>query len=269
MKTQTITKNQISLHHVSGTIPCDFWSEAYHSHDHAEIFIHVLGEMTLFIENNVYFHNGNEIRVYAPHELHFGRSDFEQQMEWYQISLDASFFKDHPCLANKIVNRPKGCNNVFVSKKHESIISLLQEIFKKQDGDLGECYLYANIVKILCILNEEENNIDVAMGKNECLQNILEILNKEILHIKGVSDISKLTHFSESYIHRLFRKHLNITPHQYIKMKKLSKAKELLSNGASISEACFNSGFDDYANFITLFRKYYGVTPNKHKKSHI
>ena len=39
----------------------------------------------------------------------------------------------------------------------------------------------------------------------------------------------------------------------------------MLDNGASISEACFNSGFEDYANFITLFRKNYGVTPKKHR----
>ena len=269
MKTQTISKNNITIHHVSGYIPRNFWSEAYHSHDHAEIFIHVLGKMKLFIENNVYFHNGNEIRVYAPHELHFGKCDFDQDMEWYQISIKMSFLEAHPLLVERIINRPKGYNNIFASKRHENIISLLNEIFDKQEGHLGEYYLSANIMKILCILNESENNIEIAMGKNECLQNILEIVNKELLHIKSVSDISKITHFSESYIHQLFKKHLNITPHQYLTLKKLSIAKDLLSKGASISEACLNSGFDDYANFITLFRKHYGVTPKNYKKANL
>lgn len=267
MNTKVIKQAGITLLHVKGHIPREFWSESYHAHDHAEVFIHVRGQMELFIEGNVYYHSGNEIRVYAPMELHFGKCDSDQDMEWYQISLDRSFLNTHPALSDRITGRPKGCQNVFISKKHETVISLIEEIFKKQDSPLADHYVYANIIKTLCILNEPENNIDVQMGKNECLQEILEIVNKNLTQIKTVENIAELSHYSASYIHRLFKKHLNITPHKYVIMKKLSLAKELLSNGATISNACFNSGFDDYANFITAFRKHFGVTPKNHQKA--
>jgi hypothetical protein len=91
MNTQTQKLNGITLHHVYGNVSRDFWNEHYHAHDHAEIFVHVLGKMDLFIENNIYSHHGNEIRVYAPQELHFGKADFDQNMEWYQISIDGWF----------------------------------------------------------------------------------------------------------------------------------------------------------------------------------
>ena len=224
--------------------------------------------MDIFVEKSFYHIQKNCIRVYNSNELHYGKCSFAQPMEWYQISLDGSFLKDHPALSDKIVNRPRGCENVFISKKHESILALIEEIFEKQNGSLGEHYLLANVIKILCILNESENNIEVKMGKNEGLQGILEDLNKNLTNIKTVEDITRLTHFSASYIHKLFKKHLNITPHQYILMKKLSNAKELLSKGATVSDACFNSGFDDYANFITVFRKHFGITPKKHQRSH-
>ena len=267
VETRTIRQKEIVLHHAKGLIKRDFWSESYHAHDHAEVFIHVSGEMELFIENNVYYHGANEIRIYAPGELHFGKSDRDQDMEWYQISIEPSFLEAYPALAHRIVNRPKGCENVFISTKHEAILSLIEEIFKKYNTPLGEHYLLANIIKILCILNERENNVEVKMGKNECLQRILEAVNKNLMSIKTVDDITELTHFSSSYIHQLFKKHLNITPHKYVIMKKMSKAKELLSKGASVSEACFLSGFDDYANFITSFKRHFGVTPKNHRNS--
>jgi AraC-like DNA-binding protein len=50
-------------------------------------------------------------------------------------------------------------------------------------------------------------------------------------------------------------------------MKKMSLAKEFLAKGETVSEACFNAGFDNYAYFITCFKKIFGVTPGKHKKS--
>ena len=156
---------------------------------------------------------------------------------------------------------------VFISKKQETVLSLLNEIFQRQDGILSEYYNYANVIKILCILNDSDNNIKVEMGRNESLQQIMEETNKNIVNIQNVRDIAALTHFSTSYIHQTFKKHLNITPHQYVLMKKMSLAKEFLAKGETVSEACFNAGFDNYAYFITCFKKIFGVTPGKHKKS--
>ena len=267
MKTRTVIQKGIVIYHIHGNIPPSFWSESYHSHDHAEIFIHITGQMELFIEGNVYHHNANEVRIYAPGELHFGKCDREQQMEWYQISLPPLFLKEHPKLADRIVNRQKGVGNLLISKKQDAIISLLEEILSKSEGALLEHYFYANVIKILCILNEQENNVEVQMGKNECLWTILESINQHIMQIKTIEDISGLTHFSASYIHQLFRKHLNITPHKYLTVKKMERARELLDGGASISEACFRSGFDNYANFITSFKKHFGVTPKNHSRA--
>lgn len=266
MKTEAIAYNGITVYHVSGRIKKEFWSEAYHSHEHAEIFVHVSGKMELYIENEVYSHTGNEIRLYAPWELHFGKAAFEQDMEWYQISVNNVFLKAHPALSEKIVNREKGTGNVFISKKHDRIVSLLNEIFAKKESPLWEHYFISNITKILCILNEPENNIDVKEGKNECLQVILDTVNRNLTNIKTVDDISALTHFSPSYVHRLFRTNLNITPHQYIIMKKLSAAKEKLEKGCNITDVCFDSGFNDYSNFITTFRKHFGITPKRFQR---
>lgn len=267
MKTRTVTQKGIVIHHIHGNIPPPFWSESYHSHDHAEIFIHITGQMELFIEGNVYHHNANEIRIYAPGELHFGKSDREQPMEWYQISLPSVFLKEHPKLADRIVKRQKGVGNLLISKKQDAIVSLLEEIFSKAENALLEHYFDANVVKILCLLNEQENNVEVQMGKNECLWTILETVNQHVVQIKTIEDISRLTHFSASYIHQLFRKHLNITPHKYLTVKKMERARELLDGGASILEACFRSGFDNYANFITSFKKHFGVTPKNHSRA--
>ena len=267
MKTRTVRRRDITVHHVCGNVQPDFWSEAYHSHDHAEVFIHVEGQMELFIENNVYHHNANEIRLYAPGELHVGRCDRDQHMEWYQISLPSAFLKEHPALADRIVNRQKGTDNLFISKKQDTLVSLLEEIFKTHGSPLGEHYLLANVIKILCILNEPENNIEVGMGKNESLQAILEAVNTNLTGLKTVEDITALTHFSESYIHKLFKKYLNITPHKYLTERKMESARAHLALGASISEACYLAGFDSYANFITSFKKHFGVTPKNYLKA--
>ena len=269
MKTRTVRQNGITIHHVVGNIPLSFWSESYHSHDHAEVFIHVRGQMELFIENSVYHHNSNEIRIYAPGELHFGRCVQEMEMEWYQISLPSSFLEENPTLACRITDRKKGRGNIFISKKQETLISLLEEIFVTQGSILAEHYLYADLIKILCILNEPEYNIDVEMGKNESLQSILELVNDNLPEVRTVNDIAALTHFSPSYVHQLFKRYLNITPHGYLTVKRMEMARDLLAGGISVSEACFAAGFSSYPNFITAFKKYFGVTPKNYAKANV
>ena len=78
------------------------------------------------------------------------------------------------------------------------------------------------------------------------------------------------SHFgiSRSQLTRLFTTHIGITPYAYLQNFKLSHAKQRLSQGASVTEACFESGFSDYSNFIQLFRKTVGISPLTYKKQH-
>ena len=49
--------------------------------------------------------------------------------------------------------------------------------------------------------------------------------------------------------------------------KRLANAARLLAMGASVAEASELSGFPDYSNFISIFKKTYGMTPLEYKKS--
>ena len=43
-------------------------------------------------------------------------------------------------------------------------------------------------------------------------------------------------------------------------------AKELLEQGASVTEACFAVGFDSHASFSSLFKRRAGVTPSEYQR---
>lgn len=72
---------------------------------------------------------------------------------------------------------------------------------------------------------------------------------------------------SEVYLRKLFNKHLNTTPKQYIAEIRLQKAKQLLSEGSlkinSIFEEC---GFQSSYNFSRFFKEKTGKTPTEYMK---
>ncbi len=260
-----ININGIIFLHVKGVIPPSFWQNEPHSHDHCEIFIHEKGEFDVFVEKTTYKHSSKEIRVYAPGELHFGSCSTAQEMEWFQLSVNHEFFKQHKQLGEIIIDREYGKNNVFTCKQHNELVSLALEIEEKfkQHSPLATDYFISNVTKIFCIINEKSNFSSVGTTQNKNLQEIIRIINDNYVTIHSAKDLYNLTHFSISYIHKLFKTHLNITPHRFILLKKLNHARALLLSGASVTEACLDVGFSDYSNFITLFKKNYGTTPNK------
>ncbi|HMF55775.1 MAG TPA: AraC family transcriptional regulator [Pyrinomonadaceae bacterium] len=78
----------------------------------------------------------------------------------------------------------------------------------------------------------------------------------------SLDQISGEACFSRYHFLRLFRRAFNITPHQYLTEKRIERAKELLAYGKlSVTDICFEVGFQSLGSFSNLFRKSVGYSP--------
>jgi AraC-like DNA-binding protein len=61
---------------------------------------------------------------------------------------------------------------------------------------------------------------------------------------------------------RLFKQAFNRTPHRYLTERRIQRAKELLAAGnLTVTDICFEVGFESLGSFSSLFHKYVGRTP--------
>ena len=80
-------------------------------------------------------------------------------------------------------------------------------------------------------------------------------------------EISKQACLSPYHFLRLFRDAFDTTPHQYLIQKRIEKAKELLRvRSLSVTEICFEVGFQSLGSFSSLFRKYVGHAPVTYRR---
>ena len=71
---------------------------------------------------------------------------------------------------------------------------------------------------------------------------------------------------SKFHFIRLFRRNYFTTPHQYLLRKRIERAKLLLSTGdRSITEICFEVGFDSLGSFSATFRRVVGWSPTVYR----
>lgn len=69
---------------------------------------------------------------------------------------------------------------------------------------------------------------------------------------------------------RLFRDMTGLTFHQYLVRVRVLKAREILEAGnSSITQVCYESGFNDYAHFIRTFKAMVGKSPGSYAKDYI
>jgi AraC-like DNA-binding protein len=82
-----------------------------------------------------------------------------------------------------------------------------------------------------------------------------------------LTEISKQACLSRYHFLRLFRDTFATTPHQYLIQRRIEKAKELLRlRGLSVTDVCFEVGFQSLGSFSSLFRRCVGHPPIKYRK---
>jgi AraC-like DNA-binding protein len=82
-----------------------------------------------------------------------------------------------------------------------------------------------------------------------------------------LAEISKQACLSRYHFLRLFRDTFDTTPHQYLIRRRIDKAKELLrSRRLSVTDVCFEVGFQSLGSFSALFRKCVGDAPINYRR---
>ena len=82
-----------------------------------------------------------------------------------------------------------------------------------------------------------------------------------------LTEISKQACLSRYHFLRLFRDTFETTPHQYLIQRRIAKAKELLClRGLSVTDVCFEVGFQSLGSFSSLFRRCVGQAPVSYRK---
>ena len=87
-------------------------------------------------------------------------------------------------------------------------------------------------------------------------------------HIE-LDNIADEAYFSKYHFIRLFKSIYGKTPHNYLTYVRIEKAKECLEKGISVTDTCFDVGFDSVSSFTGLFKKYTKISPSLFQRRYL
>lgn len=156
---------------------------------------------------------------------------------------------------------------LFTSRKFQNFDSYFKRIFSilKNETD-------SNKFQSASILFEMISELYVLRNKEiEFSENEINIVNKAVAFMDQnfskyftIEDLSASCSISPQYLCRLFQKHYQMRPFQYLARKRIQKAKELLQKPSiPVSEIARLTGYDDFSYFCSVFKKLEGISPTQ------
>lgn len=232
-----------------------------HTHKCYEIYINVSGDVSFLVGSNIYHIQPGDAIITSPGDVHYCiyRSSclHDHYCLWFDVPRTS-------CIA-KFLEESKLFGQVRTSST--STEQLATFLDKLQDDTMQDLERLSAFLGFLQLLKESRDAISFpAVNIPDILCDILKYIDQSYSEIQQVREIADHFHISISTLNRLFVKYVQLSPHVYLKNKKLTFAERLLAKGYSVTEACYRTGFTDCSRFIKYFKKKYNATPLQYVK---
>lgn len=98
---------------------------------------------------------------------------------------------------------------------------------------------------------------------------IVAYINEHITEDISLDELAKSFFISKSQLNRIFRKSMDTTVGNYISLKRVNIARQLLHSGETAEAAAAAAGFRDYSTFYRTYRRILGHSPAQTTNYHI
>ncbi|MBD1261015.1 helix-turn-helix transcriptional regulator [Maribacter polysiphoniae] len=186
--------------------------------------------------------------------------------------IDNEFFK-MPELQNVVVLLKQANRGIRFRTENDSEIS---EILTELSQSVGLEY-YIGLLKIfnLLIKIEDRERLSNPMNRSSVFTKNIEKINKVYEYVflniqEGINleEASSVLNMAPSSFCRFFKKKTGLTFMEYVKNVRVGMAAKLLAEtDKQITQICYESGYNNLANFNHYFKASMGKTPSEYRKN--
>lgn len=248
----------------------------YHRHNGYEIFLFIQGNINYYIEHNCYQLTTGDLIITEPSSMHRVVSLDDQLYERIIVNIKQPVIDRISTLKTDLsacFTAPTTSPNTFVRLQKEDMKQFIELTHSLSLSLKSEEYgsdVLANIYtsQLLLLINRcyHKSSFSQRSIMPPLIKNVMLYIEQNLSTVITLEKLSAEFYHNGTYISRLFKHHTGLSLREYILDRRVEYAKRLLSDGKCVSEACYESGFNDYANFIRSFSKVTGTSPGKYMR---
>ena len=175
------------------------------------------------------------------------------------------------------LNRPKNFPNRLdrsnpALQKITQILFDIREEFEKESIDFQSA-VKIKILELLITIhrdffpNEKRISSEFQTKHLKQIEKSINYINKNFCEDLSLEELASQAFMSRTYFCAIFKQLNGMSPWQYINIKRIDKAIDLLKNtNLSILEIALNCGYNNTANFNKIFKSITNTTPKEYRK---
>ena len=260
-----------------------FFDPNWHFHPHYQLFTVIKGTGTRFIGDDIrHFEEGDTVFL-GPNMPHLWRSDrnyFEKESQLQTEGIVVYFKEDF--LGNDFFEKPEMFDIKSFLKNSERGLDLTGTLGVEMVSDLKELLGltgFEGISKLLNILHKLSVTNDYQyisssnytnthkISETERMRIVHEYVLKHFKENINLSTVASLSNMTEAAFCRYFKSRTNKTFSDFVKEIRIGNACKILQDeNKSISQTCYESGYNTVSNFNNQFKSLKGVSPLQYQK---
>lgn len=260
------TCDRFYIHHTLDNCP-DPNEFVMHAHERLEIYCFISGNGTFWVEGTPYTMRPYDVMIFNSGEAH--RIEVSPDVPYERVTLHINkeifdFSCDTKALTEPFMNRRLGKGNIFRSEEFKDSFykRCIQRLITPAD-DL-ERQVMSNVLPLLneiyTVFSSRESSVSLSENISS---KIIDYINSNITQNITPDSIAEEFFISRSYLYNIFKEITGSTVWDYITVKRLLLAKELLLSGNRPTSVYSLCGFNDYSSFYRAYKAKFAVSPKE------
>ena len=245
----------------------------YHYHEFCKLLMLRSGSGGYTVEGHRYSLETGDIVLIGKHCVH--RPEFEHGLLYERVIIYISpeFLQQQStpdCPLEEIFNGANG--HVLHLNTPDALWSISDRLEKELSEDKYGRVIVSNglLLRLLIEIarNMQDPNAAFSTPIAPTDSRILEILRYIDAHLTedlSIDILAEEFYISKYHMMRLFKQETGRSIHDYLQERRLLHARDLIRQGISATDSCFQSGFRSYSSFTRAYAKHFGTTPTGRK----
>lgn len=259
---------------------------SHHYHDEFEIIYFKKGKAMYEIDYLPYIVEGESILIMPKGAVHSARS-----IDYVMCSGEVFIFSDRLLedsvrnlnITNytlPLINGEMLFRVIDINKDKEVFDKMKEILIKVKELNIEKKYAYELRIKGLIleffgILLQHGYSVCRVINKkqaekNEKMKKVFQYIHENYAQNLMLSEVAKLVSLNTSYFSRYFKEYSGYNFNDYLNTYRITFATHMLFNTElSITDICFENGFQDLSYFIKVFKKKIGCSPLKFRQNNM
>ena len=252
----------------------------YHYHNAYDLIFVLDGDIDIFIKDTRYNVRSGQIAVIPPYAIHFMHFVAGTKCYRYNVQFQHGYIADllksingEYLLADLgTIKNPVANLGTASLKKAEEIYSRFYRIYKnchKDKSTASEIRLRVALIDFLVDFHEVflSNMRGQDYPEADVVKNVIKFIDENYMNDISLNLLEKEFFVSKFYLCKRFKEVTGTSIMDFLQRTRIIQAQKMLKEDkATISDVCYNCGFNNLQHFYRVFRKIANTTPKEYTK---